>query len=44
LRWRSACGLLGLDEASFKLRLAGLDNFLDCVEAIIEKLNINQGL
>jgi hypothetical protein len=44
LRWRSACGLLGLDEASFKLRLAGLDHFLDDVEAIIEKLNINQGL
>jgi len=44
LRWRSACGLLGLDEASFKLRLAGLDHFLDSVEAILEKLNINQGL
>jgi hypothetical protein len=43
LRWRSACGLLGLDDASFKLRLAGLDHFLDNVEAIIEKLNINQG-
>jgi len=44
LRWRSACGLLGLDEASYRLRLAGLDHFLDSVEAIIEKLNINQGL
>jgi hypothetical protein len=44
LRWRSACGLLGLDEASFRLRLVGLDHFLDSVEAIIEKLNINQGL
>jgi hypothetical protein len=44
LRWRSACGLLGLDEASFKPRLIGLDHFLDSVEAIIENLNINQGL
>jgi hypothetical protein len=43
-RWRSACGMLGLDEASFGLRLAGLDHFLDNVEAILEKLSASEGL
>ena len=44
LRWRSACGMLGLDEASFRLRLAGLDHFLDTIEAMQERLTVNQGL
>jgi len=44
VRWRSACGLLGLDEASFSKRLAGLDHFLDSVESILEKRTVSQGL
>ena len=44
LRWRSACGMLGLDEASFGQRLAGLDHFLDSIEAIQERLTAEQGL
>ncbi|MGB8214069.1 MAG: hypothetical protein WCE68_10970 [Anaerolineales bacterium] len=36
VRWRSACGKLGLDEASFGERLEGLDHFLDNVEALQE--------
>jgi hypothetical protein len=43
LRWRSACAMLGLDEASFSLRLAGLDHFLDGIEAMQEKLSFSQG-
>ena len=42
--WRSACRLLGLDEASFGKRLAGLDQFLDSVESILEKTTVSQGL
>ena len=42
--WRSACGMLGLDEPSFRDRLAGLDHFLDSVEAILEKLTASEGL
>jgi hypothetical protein len=44
VRWHSACGLLGLDEASFGERLAELDHFLDSVESILEKLTFSQGL
>ena len=44
LRWRSACGLLGLDEASFVQRLAGLDHFLDGIEAMQANLTASQGL
>ena len=44
VRWRSACGMLGLDEASFGERLAGLDHFLDNVESILEKTSVSQGL
>lgn len=43
-RWHLACGLLGLDEASFGGRLAGLDHFLDSVELILEKMTVSQGL
>jgi len=43
-RWRSACGMLGLGEASFKERLAGLDHFLDRIESLQEKLTASQGL
>jgi hypothetical protein len=42
--WRSACGALGLDEASFGERLEALDRFLDAVEAILEGLAAEQGL
>jgi hypothetical protein len=42
--WRSACGALGLDEASFGERLEALDHFLDAVEAILESLVVDQGL
>jgi hypothetical protein len=44
VRWRSACSLLGLDEASFGERLTGLDHFLDSLEALQEKLTVSQGL
>jgi hypothetical protein len=43
-RWRSACGTLGLDKASFGERLEELDHFLDTVEAIQESLTDGQGL
>jgi hypothetical protein len=43
-RWRSACGMLGLDEASFGERLEGMDHFLDSVEALLESLTVSQGL
>jgi hypothetical protein len=42
--WRSACGELGLDEASFDERMEELDHFLDAVEAIEERLDVSQGL
>ena len=44
VRWRSACGALGLDEGSFGERLEGLDHFLDEVEAIQDRLTIRPGL
>ena len=44
LRWRSACGVLGLDEGAFGQRLAGLDHFLDTIEALQERLTASQGL
>jgi len=44
LRWRSACAMLGLDDASFSQRLAGLDHFLDGIEAMQERLTASQGL
>jgi hypothetical protein len=44
LRWRSACAMLGLDEASFSQRLSGLDHFLDGIEAMQERLTASQGL
>ena len=44
VRWRSACGLLGLDEASFGERLAGLDHFIDSLESLLEKTSVSQGL
>jgi hypothetical protein len=43
-RWRSACGTLGLDEASFGERLGELDHFLDTIEAMQESLTISEGL
>jgi hypothetical protein len=36
--------MLGLDEASFGERLAGLDHFLDSIEALQERLTASQGL
>jgi hypothetical protein len=42
--WRSVCGALGMDEASFGERLEALDHFLDAVEAILESLAVDQGL
>jgi len=42
--WRSACGALGLDDASFGKRLVGLDHFLDTIEAIQDSLTVGQGL
>jgi len=36
--------MLGLDEASFRLQLAGLDHFLDTIEAMQERLTVSQGL
>jgi hypothetical protein len=44
VRWRSACVVLGLDEASFGERIGELDHFLDSVEAIQESLANSQGL
>ncbi len=44
VRWRSACVVLGLDEASFDERLEELDHFLDSIEALQEKLAVSQGL
>jgi hypothetical protein len=41
-RWRSACGLLGLDEASFDQRMEELDHFLDAIEAVQERLADSQ--
>ena len=38
VRWRSACGTLGLDDGSFGGRMEGLDHFLDAVEALQESL------
>jgi hypothetical protein len=43
-RWRSACVVLGLDQASFGDRLEELDHFLDAVEALQENLTGDQGL
>ena len=40
--WRSACEMLGLDEASFGERLDELDHYLDAVEAIQENLADSQ--
>jgi hypothetical protein len=40
--WRSACGALGLDEASFDERMEELDHFLDAIEAIQESLTDSQ--
>jgi hypothetical protein len=36
VRWRSACGLLGLDAGVFPERLQALDHFLDSIEALQE--------
>ena len=44
LPWQSACGMLGLNEASFSERLARLDHFLDNIEAIQARLSVSQGL
>jgi hypothetical protein len=44
ISWRSACEMLGLDEASFNERLSGLDHFLDSLESLQEKLTTSQGL
>jgi hypothetical protein len=44
VRWRSACGMLGLDEASLSQRLAGLDHFLTSVEKLQDRLAASQGL
>lgn len=44
VRWRSACVVLGLDQASFDERLGELDHFLDSIEALQEKLALSQGL
>ena len=43
-RWQAACGRLGLDENSFGERLAGLDHFLDSIQALQEKQTADQGL
>ncbi len=44
VRWRSVCGTLGLDEASFGKRLEELDHFLDEIDAMQEGLAVSQGL
>ncbi len=44
VRWRSACVVLGLDEASFGERLGELDHFMDSIEALQESLALSQGL
>ena len=41
--WRSACEMLGLDEASFNQRLVELDHFLDSIESSQENLTASQG-
>ncbi len=40
--WRSACDVLGLDDASFDERMEELDHFLDAIEALQERLADNQ--
>jgi hypothetical protein len=42
--WRSACAAIGLEQASFGVRLEALDHFLDAVEAILENFSLSQGL
>jgi hypothetical protein len=42
--WRSACALLGLDEAAFDERMEGLDHLLDKIEDLLEKTAASQGL
>jgi hypothetical protein len=42
--WRSACAQLGLTATVFEERLAGLDKFLDEVEALLDELAKEHGL
>ena len=42
--WRSACAQLGLTATVFEQRLAGLDKFLDEVEALLDELAKEHGL
>jgi hypothetical protein len=44
VHWRSACEMLGLDEASIGERLEGLDHFLDTIEEMLESMAASQGL
>ena len=44
VRWRSACGTLGLDEDAFGERLEELDHFQDTIQALQENLAASQGL
>jgi len=42
--WRSACGQLGLTAAGIEEHVAGLDHFLDEVEALLDDLAAQNGL
>jgi hypothetical protein len=42
--WRSACSQLGLAASGFEERVAGLDHFLDEVEALLDELAREHGL